>query len=256
MDADALKFIVKQLISPIVLFSILLVVGVACHYSKKFRKFTLPLIAVACVWLLLSSQYFFSNWLLSPLEYAYPSVKRTDLVWHEVDYIFTPGCYYYNKLELPEASNWHQCSLTRLTQSALMARYKNKPIIVTGGNFLRNKETIYAQKAREFLRSLTETEVIVLPYGHNTQEELEALFKFTGDASLAVVTSATHMQRLLFQARKIGFTRLIAIPVEHLSPPEYEMTLNIPSISSIYHTERALYEYLGLLYETGSWPIE
>lgn len=255
MDVETLKFIVKQLISPIVLFFALLLVGIACHYSKRLCKYTSTIIAIACVWLFLASQYTFSNWLLAPLEYAYPPLKKTDQTWQHVQYLYTPGCYYYG-MDLPEASNWHQCSLTRLTQTAIMARYRDKPVIVSGGKFLRNKDTIYAEKAKLLLESLTSVEVTALPVGHNTEQELKALFAFAGDAPIAIITSATHMRRLLYKAKQIGFTHLVPIPVEHLSPPEFDWKLNIPSITSIYHTQRALYEYLGLLYETGEWPLE
>ena len=255
MDIDTLKFIVKQLISPVVLFFILLFAALACYYSKRFSRYTYPIFISGCTWLLLASQYTFSNWLLAPLEYAYPPLKKSDTAWHQVEYIFTPGCYYYGK-DLPEASNWHQCSLTRLTQTAIMSVYKNKPIIVTGGNFLRDRNIVYAEKAQKFLSHLVTSSVTALSLGHNTKQELQALFNLTGDIPIAVVTSATHMRRLLYQARQIGFNHLVPVPVEHLSPPTYEVTLNIPSIASIYHTERALYEYFGLLYETGGWQIQ
>lgn len=254
MDAETLKFIVKQLISPVVLFFVLLAAGLACHYLKKLCKFTYPLIGAACIWIFLASQYTFSNWLLAPLEYAYPPLQKADKIWHDAEYIFSPGCYYFGK-DLPEASNWHQCSLTRLVQTAIMAGYKATPVIVTGGNFLRDKEIVYADKAKQFLSTLISSPVTALPVGHNTEQELKALFNYTGDVPIAVVTSATHMRRLVYQAKQIGFTQLIPVPVEHLSPPTYEVTLNIPSIASIYHTERALYEYIALLYETGDWPI-
>ena len=254
MDVDTLKFIVKQLVSPIVLFFGVLLLSILCKHVKSLRRYTTALLIMACFWLLLSSQYFFSNWLLAPLEYAYPPLKKADQAWHHVEYIFTPGCYYYGK-DLPAASNWHQCSLTRLTQTAIMSDYKNIPVIVTGGNFLRDKEIVYAERAKQFLTTLMSSEIIALPAGHNTEQELQALFQQTGDAPIAVVTSATHMRRLLYQAGQIGFNHLVPVPVEHLSPPTYDLTLNIPSIASIYHTERALYEYIGLLYETEDWPI-
>ena len=137
-----------------------------------------------------------------------------------------------------------------------MSVYKNKPVIVTGGNFLRDKNIAYAEKAKGFLSNLVTSSVTALPVGHNTEQELQALFQLTGDVPIAIVTSATHMRRLVYQARQIGFNHLVPVPVEHLSPPTYEVTLNIPSIASIYHTERALYEYIGLLHETGDWPIK
>ncbi|MFC3204472.1 YdcF family protein [Alteromonas oceani] len=254
MDVDTLKFIVKQLISPVVLFFVLLLAALACHYSNKLSRYTYLIFISGFTWLLLASQYTFSNWLLAPLEYAYPPVKKSDKAWHHVEYIFTPGCYYYGN-DLPEASNWHQCSLTRLTQTAIMSVYKNKPVIVTGGHFLEDKDISYAERARAFLSPLISAPVTALPAGFNTEQELQALFNLTGDVPIAVVTSATHMRRLVYQARQIGFHHLVPVPVEHLSPPTYEVTLNIPSIASIYHTERALYEYIGLLYETGDWPI-
>jgi uncharacterized SAM-binding protein YcdF (DUF218 family) len=254
VDADTLKFIVKQLISPVVFFFVLLLAALACHYSKKLSRYTYPIFISGCAWLFLASQYTFSNWLLAPLEHEYPPVKKSDRVWHQAEYIYTPGCYYFDN-DLPEASNWHQCSLSRLTQTAIMSEYKNKPVIVTGGNFLEDKELFYANKAKAFLSNLISAPVTPLPEGLNTEEELKALFNFTGDVPIAVVTSATHMRRLVYQARQIGFKHLIPVPVEHLSPASYDVTLNIPSIASIYNTERALYEYIGLLYETGKWPI-
>lgn len=128
-----------------------------------------------------------------------------------------------------------------------MAEEHSIPIIVTGGRFLHVRDVIYAEKAKAFLQLITDAPVIALPFGHNTRQELEAVIQFTGGSSVAVVTSATHMKRLLLIASKLGLSDIVAVPVEHLSPPEPELELNVPSLESMQNTERALYEYIGLL---------
>lgn len=247
MDLDALKLIVKYLLSPLVSCCVLLLVAIACHFTKRLCKLSVPLALAGVFWLVLSSQYAFSNWLLRPLEYRHPVIKASSNDWRSAAFIYTPGCFYYG-LNWPEASNWHSCSLTRLTQAAVMARQKPTPIIVTGGRFLENQAIVYAEEARAFLMLLVDSDIIAIPEGKNTQEELEALYQQIGDQPIAVVSAATHMIRIQQLANKTGFTQLIMIPVNHQSPPDSHWGLNIPALSSIYATERALYEYMGLLY--------
>lgn len=249
MDADLLKMMVKYAISPLVTCLVLFFIAIACHLHKRYCKWTYPIAGIALLWALLSSQFTFSNWLLHNIEYAYPPVKSSDKQWQHAQYIFVPGCYFYAK-DLPEVSNWPACSLQRMVQASLMASQHPRPIIVSGGRFLHDRSVVYAEKAKGFVAQITNAPVIAIPKGHNTRQELEALLKFTGDVPIAVVTSATHMKRLLFIAESIGFHHLIAIPVEHLSPPEPEFELNVPSLTSMQNTERALYEFLGLISET------
>lgn len=243
-----IKYAVKLVLSPLVLFFIVCVIALVCHLKRPKKQYGVIVAAVGVGWLLISSQYVFSNFLLHNLEYQYPIVKLEAEHWKSADYLYTPGCYFYD-VDTVEVSQWPRCSLTRLTQTAMMARISGQTIIVSAGHFLEDPDVDYAAEAKRFVTHITDSPVIAISKGTNTEEELKALFAFTGDQPIAVITSATHMQRLMLIAKRIGFSQLMPVPVEHLSPPTYDMTLNIPSINSVQHTERALYEYFGLLYE-------
>lgn len=243
-----IKYAVKLLLSPLVLFFIVCVIALVCHLKRPKTYCGMKVAAVGIGWLLISSQYVFSNFLLHDLEYRYPIVKLQAEHWKSADYLYTPGCYFYD-VDTVEVSQWPRCSLTRLTQTAMMARISGQTIIVSAGHFLDDPDIDYAREAKRFVKHITDSPVIAISKGTNTEEELKALYAFTGDRPIAVITSATHMQRLMLIAERIGFSQLEPVPVEHLSPPTYDITLNIPSINSIQHTERALYEYFGLLYE-------
>ena len=243
-----IKYTVKLVLSPLVMSFIVCIIGALCHLKQPKKRFGAGLVGLGVVWLLLCSQFVFSNAILRPLEYAYPPITLKDEAWQNARYLYTPGCYFYD-VDTVEVSQWPRCSLTRLTQTAMMARISGKPIIVSAGHFLEDPNTDYAEQAKRFTQTLTDSPVIALSVGTNTEEELTALYAFTGDQPIAVITSATHMKRLMLLAKRIGFSKLTPVPVEHLSPPEFDITLNIPSVNSIQNTERALYEYFGLLFE-------
>ena len=245
------KYTVKLMLSPLVLAFIVFVIAWVCHLKRPQKRIASWLVTAAITWLFISSQYVFSNYLLRPLEYAYPVLTLQSTRWQEAAYLYTPGCYFYD-VDTVEVSQWPRCSLTRLTQTAMMARISGQTIIVTAGHFLEDPQTDYAQEAKRFTGYITNSPVIALSEGSNTEEELIALYAFTGDVPISVVTSATHMKRLMLIAKRVGFSQLIAVPVEHLSPPDFDIVLNMPSISSVEHTHRALYEYVGLLFETWS----
>jgi uncharacterized SAM-binding protein YcdF (DUF218 family) len=251
MDLSLVKSAFKLLASPLNLFFICLCISMLCLIFKNRWRLTLAkwLTGASLCWLFLTSQYVFSNWLLHPLEYKYPAIKANNKEWQQIDAILVLGCYYYDTPELPLMSNWPQCSLSRLLQAKLMNDQKNTPIYVSGGHFLLDKNISYAEKAAELLTQFQVKDAIPLSAGTNTYTELLAFHQHYGDIPLAIVSSATHMRRVKILANKVGLTQVVLIPVEHLSNPSNPLTLNAPSLNSVYYSQRALYEYFALAYE-------
>lgn len=242
------EFLVRLLISPLNLSLTLAIIGALCiRFKLAPMLIGTSLIGVSIVWLLLCSQYMFSYLLISPLEQNFQVVKIEDEKWQESKAIWVLACYHYDAEELPEVSQFNRCSLERLVHAANMHRKKNIPIYLTGGIFNNRSKINHAQKAADFLYHLgvPKSDLIIINAGTNTREESVAILANNNHGKLAIVSSATHGNRIS-NLMIAGNQAFIFIPVHFATSKQKEFELNFPSIDSIAKVERALYEYAAL----------
>lgn len=225
---------------PVMLFIFL----ITRKYSKLFSNIGL---LFTTVWLLVASTTYTSAQLIRSLESQYPVIHAESDEWHEVDAIVVMACYYFDEPSLPEASRWPECALRRNLQALYMYQHLPKKIYLAGGVIGKLNNPI-SDHNREFfvMHNLPPEDIISIPEGHNSQSEINAIKNHLNGTKLAVVTSASHMPRVMNLFNNAGIDAL-AIPTDHLSNPELEFLLDWPNARSLYRTERAIYEYLGLI---------
>lgn len=241
---DVLKHIVVALTSPLVFAVVLLILGWGLavlkypHCSRRCRVF-------AFIWLAIFSQPYASNLLLHPLEHK----NGIDTSTVPTDYIHVLACYYNSSGNITEVSRWSECSLQRNVEALRLYRASESQskIIVTGGNFLEEKETNYAAKAAAFFISLgvPPSDIIVLPHGKNTYEEVNAVLNFKKSGTLKVVSSATHLTRLSLLYASIGH-EVSYQPVDFHSNGSLTPFLELPSVYALNNAQHAFYEYFAL----------
>jgi len=211
-------------------------------------------LSLACFFLF--SQPYVSDILLYPLEHKHDQNIK-DIEKAKPDYILVLACYYSTFGEVPDISRWTECSLQRNIEAIKLHRATNAPIIITGGNFLRDPNTNYSQKAKEFFLSLgvQDSAVIITGEGTNTAEEILSAKNYLNQSMTWVVSSATHIARLQNTFDHLNFKGKF-FPVNHQSKGIMTPYLTFPSASALKRSELAFYEYAALLKQKLAFGLE
>ena len=238
------------LCSPLVhaplLFILLRLAAIFSTYEKTFKYLSWTPV----LWFFACSMTYPSAALIKPLEDQYPVIHVEDEQWRNADAIVVLACNYFEDNELPFVSRWPNCSLQRNTQAVLMYQAHALPIYLAGDVLGEKDNESQALHNKTFFEkfSVPTDEIFITAIGRNTETEVAALASLLKNKKIALVTSASHMPRAIryFTHHKI---EVIAIPVEHLSRRKIEFSLNLPNALSLYRSERAIHEYLGLVYQ-------
>ncbi len=95
---------------------------------------------------------------------------------------------------------------------------------------------------------VSSADIFTTPSGFNTETEAQALSLSLQGKAISLVTSASHLPRAVKYFEDLGI-RVLPIPVEHFSQRKIEPMIGLPNASSLYRSERAIHEYLGLIYQ-------
>jgi uncharacterized SAM-binding protein YcdF (DUF218 family) len=236
----------NNLVSPLVHVPLVLI---CLYFIGKFKRdpFIPKLLSIiTVVWAIFCSMTYPSLLMVHALEHNYPSINADSKAWQDADAIVVLACYYFDDDELPLISRWPDCSLKRNLQAVLMHQQLATPIYVTGGK-LAGAEKSHAEYNAMFLETLAVPKeyIHIVAKGHDTQSEAVALHGLK-EQTIALVTSATHIERAKYYFEQQGI-KVIPIPVEHLSKKNIKFVIGLPNARSIYRSERAIHEYLGLI---------
>lgn len=237
---DTTKSIVIAFTNPLMTFSVLVLVAYLLQRLQKKRYRLLYRIAFAYIFL--TSQPYFADLLLYPLEHTITVSELKSAA--DAKYIVVPGCYYFTEGKMTEISRWPPCALQRLVGASEVSRAFNIPILVTGGHFLNDKNISYAEKAASFLVTLgvSKDNIITIPKGTTTISEVEAIKSLISNKDVVLVTSATHIERASAVLSKYS-TSVLAFPVEYHSNGRLMPYLSTPSITALHKVQQALYAY-------------
>ena len=239
---EILKFIVLQLISPLNLSLLCLLLSSFTFYfnkpqlSKVLRYFALG-------WILLCLQPYFGNLLMYSLENNIkPDIHKIE----KPDFIFVLACYYDTEGNVSEISRWSECSLQRNTEAARLHYASGSPIIVSGGNFLKNEEVNYTTQSIDFFQSLgIEKSLLIGTYkGTTTQQEIDSAMSLMSDKSIWVVSSSSHIGRLKMKMADVSDS-VIFFPTHYRSNNSLDFVITLPSQTALESTRTAFYEYLS-----------
>lgn len=202
------------------------------------------------IWLLLCSMGYPSVLLIKSLEDKYPVVLLQSEAWRKTDVIVILACNHYEDEALPFVSRWPNCSLQRNLHAALMYKIKPMPIYLAGGILGNKDKHSQASHNRAFFEAMgvDKADIFTTPRGFNTETEVNSLAPLLKGKHISLVTSASHLPRAVsyFEEQAI---KVLPIPVEHLSRKSIEPYIGWPNASSLYRSERAIHEYLGLFYQ-------
>lgn len=246
-----MRELIQTLCSPIT--QVIILICMAGFYARFTHKKGLAksLLFMAIIWLSLCSQYFFSSLLLQPIEYRYPAQALQARTLSTATQIYILAGYYQTSTTLPEHTRWSDATYQRISNGLFLSQYWDIPLIISGGNFLRDTEQNYTEAVANFYlrRGVAENNLILVKTGTNTYEELTAVAPLLAGETTIIISSATHITRIAMILNKIAPNAQVRFfPVDYLSSSTWTFSLNNPSAISIAHVERAIYEYIALLY--------
>jgi uncharacterized SAM-binding protein YcdF (DUF218 family) len=249
MSGEMLDYIAHILISPLnqtllgLLTSVLLL-----KFTKIHKAVVNSIILTSLIWLWLCSQFFFSHWLISPLEKAHKTITIDNPLWQQTTATWVLACYHFDDDTITLVSQFNHCSLERLVHAASMYHVNKAPIYLTGGFFNHQSKVSHAEYSSKLLMQLgvNEKDIIVVAEGQNTLQEAAALKKHLQHETIAVVSSATHGIRLhkVLNSEDIEF---VFVPVHFSSKGKNNMGVNFPSLIALRRSERAMYEYAAIV---------
>ena len=242
-----LKAIVKTLISPIQLAFLLALVGLLFSFLGNKKKAKI-FYSIAAGWLLIFSQPYVTDLLLYPLEYGYTNPTTQSDIQANPDFILPLACFFNTEGNAPELSRWSNCSTQRLLKASRLAESHKAQLLLTGGNFLKNKDINYAEKAKQFVLEygVASSNIVVVGKGGTTREELNSVRELLSNKKVLIVTTATHRLRVKLLIHELSIEADI-IGVNHHSNGELIPYLTFPEAGSLQKARHAFYEYLAIV---------
>lgn len=178
--------------------------------------------------------------LLRPLERKYPQYH----IGNPVKFIVVLGGWCVSDPQIPVTSQLSDPALSRLAEGLRI--YRNNPgskFVFTG----MEVSGIMANAAKSF--GVDKDDIITESEARDTKDEAKAVKAIVRNEPFVLVTTASHMPRSMALLKKQGMNPIPA-PTRHLIKEEQILKSDLlyPSSSGLHKSERAFYEYLGLLW--------
>jgi uncharacterized SAM-binding protein YcdF (DUF218 family) len=236
--------------SPLVHSLTLFVLFKILSYTKYSPRLFSFLSILSLLWLLICSLTYPSVLLIKTLEDQYPVIPIESDQWRHTEGIVVLACNYFEDDNLPFVSRWPNCSMQRNLHAALMYREHPMPIFLAGDVLGVNDKYPQADHNKYFFEKMgvDSKDIFIIPKGKNTETEVKALASILNGRHISLVTSASHLPRAVYYFEEHNID-VLAIPVEHFSRINVQPVVGLPNAASLYRSERAIHEYLGLIYQ-------
>ena len=252
------KKIVSQFFFPLPLIFLLILFGLYLLWFTKKQKLGKIFVSIAAFVLLILSYSVVPDALLFPLEReykAYPdenSLKESEqrVIKKSIDYVVVLGAGHASDINLPLTGKIGKESLFRLTEGIRIHRENTgSKLILSGGAVYDSvaNATIVAELAVKL--GVDKSNVITETKPKDTKDEAILINKIVGNNSFVLVTSASHMPRAIALFRKLGMNPIPA-PTEHNIKETQGISpgLFFPNAANIRNAEKAIYEYMGIVW--------
>jgi uncharacterized SAM-binding protein YcdF (DUF218 family) len=221
------SFLLKKGISfflmPLPITMTLILLGLWFLYKKELRRATIYGL-LTFLWILTISSSPVANFLMKPLVHKYHQLKKVP---DNVQYLLLLGGD-------REHRAWEVMRLYN--------QNKNLKIITSGYSLIGASDAKITAKLLKDA-GVKEEQIFSQGKAKDTKEEALALKKRIGDKPFILVTSAYHMPRAIKLFQKEGLK-----PIPAPCNDNYLYDKNILRAEQLHKTERALHEYIGLLW--------
>lgn len=191
-----------------------------------------------------------ANGLLGPLESRYKPIIRPDDL-PPVRYIVVLGGGHQSDPRLPSLGQLSDASRARLLEGIrLHYQLKRTSLVFTGGAIFDQRPHAQVMGEAALQLGVPARDIIMLPQARDTTGEALAIREMIDNTEpFVLVTSASHMPRAMRLFQQAGLNPLPG-PADYLikqvqtdHPARF-----FPSAAALRRVERALHEYLGLLW--------
>lgn len=246
-------FILTKLVSrflfPVALVIELFAAGLILIRVRK-RRTGFCICSAALILLISASMHPVADLFLLTLEEQYqPLIHTTPDFQKKVNFIVVLGSGHSERKGLSDTTRLSPSATGRVTEAVRLSReFPGVKLIFTGG-IVYGKIAISEAASRAAIGyGLSLSRVLIERLAQNTEEEAQGVSRLVGDGTVILVTSASHMLRAqrLFHAAGI---KVIPAPADYQSMGgPYSPWSFIPSAGALQITERAWYEYMGLIW--------
>lgn len=238
---------------PVPLICEILALGLILLWFTRWQKTGKVLVTAGAVLLLLLGNTGISGEFLRPLERRYSplvvsSEAQSPSPLQKGMFIVVLAGGYSSDPSVDLLSRLDEGTLARLTEGILL--YKEVPgckLLLSGGP--PNQAESMAKAALAL--GVKEQDIVLETESKNTEQEAIFIAPTVGKTPFVLVTSASHMPRAMGLFRKLGMNP-IAAPTDYLAKGRLRLEPDnvFPGYYGLYESERAVYEYLGITWET------
>ena len=243
-----MKKIVSRFFFPLPLSLEFLVAGLFLLWFTRRQRAGKALVTCGTLLLLAVSNVFTSNALLRPLEHQYSPLR----VEHEgagtppAAFIAVLGGWADHDPDVSITSLISPDQMVRLIEGMRLHHELPHTKLILSGNA---DSAVGMARVAEAL-GVDPQDIVKLPEPRDTEEESRQIAPIVGSKGLILVTSASHMPRAMALFRKRGL-QPIAAPTDYLAPVHrLESDDFFPDGYKLFKSQIAVYEYLGLAWET------
>ena len=218
--------------------------------KKKLARWCYGL---AVAFFLLVSTPFLPRWAIYQLERQYPVFDCSMLTDRDRPvHIMVLGAGSGYEERFPPTNQINSTTLARLAEGyRIYKELPNARLVLSAASFGAPFPQARLTADAAVALGASPADTLLLATATNTSQEAASYARRFGDsgAQLVVATDARHMPRALYLFRQNGLQPLPA-PTNHLIRKSWRFNFisYLPSTQSISLTEKAVHEYLGLLY--------
>ena len=230
---------------------LLALLGLFCLWFTRKQKTGKVLLTISTFLLGFLSYGAVSDMLVRPLEEKYPPLSSFESV-EGLKWIVVLAGGSSVDPGLPLSSYLSEASLIRLSEGVFLHnRLPRSKLIVTGGSGFEGTTPVaevMADIAMEW--GVDRKEIFVEKKAADTKDHVIYVKEIVRDDPFILVTSASHMQRAMALFKKNGMEPIPA-PTDYLvKDREGGLTPGVffPGAGSLEKAERAIHEYLGLIW--------
>jgi uncharacterized SAM-binding protein YcdF (DUF218 family) len=244
-----LKKIVGPLFFPLPLCLEILLIGLFLLWLTKKQRAGKIVVSIGTVLLAGLSFGLVSDALLRPLENKYPPQLEIDGI-SDVKWVVVLGGGHRSDPKVPVSSQISGGSLARLVEGIrLQRKLPQSKLILSGGGAFDPIPNANIMADVALAIGVDKEHLILEQSSKDTKDQAILIKELVGEDRFALVTSASHMPRSMALFRKQGMNP-IPVPTDHRVKERQGSSPRIffPNATDIGKAERALYEYLGLIW--------
>ncbi len=257
---ENISFFFKKIISAIILpegiISLSLLLAVFFMPVKRLRNKVNMLVTVSCLMYFAFGSDYVSFWLVNCLEQKAVSLEKssTEDIASGISkaVVLSGGAYHDDNKTLATEDRLGDRTRARLLMAALFVKqHEISEIILTGGcaHAISKCERSEAYLMADFLESFLKKTVKITTenQSRDTVENLQNVWKLTGDSPFFLITSAMHMPRACMIAKRFNLN-VVPVPCDFQA---HRTSGSVPgrfwpSFHNLQRSMMAMHEYVGI----------